>query len=255
MPAEGLPSWPVEWPAPAGVKAFMSTRHGGVSRGPYSSLNLGLHVGDDAQDVGENRRRLERHFQARPLWLNQVHGAAVAEAEAVAVAAGTAGQADALCSFGPGQACAVLVADCLPVLFCSADGRAVAAAHAGWRGLAAGVLEATVRKLVVRASCAVTELHAWLGPCIGPAEFEVGNDVQRVLGAQGAARFKPHVRANGSAAWLCDLAGLAEDRLHSMGLRSIHGKRACTVEQSSDFFSFRRDGVTGRMAAVIMIEP
>jgi polyphenol oxidase len=252
MPAEGLPSWPVEWPAPAGVKAFMSMRQGGVSRGPYSSLNLGLHVGDNAQDVGENRQRLERHLQARPLWLNQVHGAAVAEAETVA--AGTSGPADALCSFTSGQACAVLVADCLPVLFCSADGRAVAAAHAGWRGLAAGVLEATVQQLVVRTPCAVTELHAWLGPCIGPAQFEVGSDVQQAFGAQGAARFKPHVRANGSAAWLCDLAGLAEDRLYSIGLRSIHGRTACTVEHSSNFFSFRRDGVTGRMAAVIMIE-
>ncbi len=247
MPLDGLQGLAVDWPAPAGVQAFMSMRHGGVSRGPYASLNLGAHVGDDAADVHENRRRLALALGAAPKWLNQIHGAGVVPAHALADGAPVA--ADAVYADQPGQACAVLVADCLPVLFCSTDGRVVAAAHAGWRGLAAGVLENTVHALCATAHRPADQILAWLGPCIGPRQFEVGADVLQAFGGENSPHFVPHRPDR----WLCDLPGLARRRLHAAGVRSVHGGHWCTVEQGSDFFSFRRDRVTGRMAAVISL--
>jgi polyphenol oxidase len=253
MPPEGLVSWPVDWPAPDGVRAFMSTRHGGVSQGAFGSLNLGLHVGDDQHRVIENRQRLALTLGAKPLWLNQVHGARVVNA--TEVIAGSSGPADGAWSTVPGQACTVLVADCLPVLLCSSSGRAVAAAHAGWRGLAAGVLDNAVQAVCRESGCAPEGLMAWLGPCIGPRQFEVGDDVLQAFGHAGAARFRAHRRKDGSPAWLCDLSGLAQDRLRGLGVNQIYASRACTVEQASDFFSFRRDRSSGRMAAVIFLDP
>ncbi len=260
MPSEGaLPVGTAAlWPAPAGVGALMTGRAGGVSAAPWNSLNLGIAVGDDAAAVAENRRRVASATGAAPVWLRQVHGA-----RAVRVGAAdlnqSAPEADACWTDEPGIACAVQVADCLPVLFAARNGRAVAAAHAGWRGLAAGVLEATLDAVSAAAACAPGELAVWLGPCIGPRRFEVGEEVLHAFGAQPAdpdpQRFVPRTRADGSARWLADLQRLARDRLLAAGVAAAHigADARCTVEAASDFFSFRRDGVTGRMAALVWL--
>ena len=214
-----------EWCVDARVGALMSTRRGGVSTAPYDSLNLGGATGDAAESVAENQRRFAAELGAPVRYLRQVHGATVLR----------------------------LAADCLPVLLAAPQARGVGAAHAGWRGLAAGVLEATVQALCEAAHCAPRHLKAWLGPCIGPRRFEVGADVLDAFGAAAAARFVPRARADGSPRWLADLPGLARDRLHGAGVRDVSGGAWCTVEDASRFFSFRRDGVTGRMAAAVWI--
>lgn len=242
------------WPAPPGVRAGMSQRAGGLSVSPWAGLNLGGAVGDDPAAVAENRARFASALGARPVWLRQVHGTHV-----VRLDAGTLGAplppADAAWTSEPGIACAVLVADCLPVLMALRDGRAVAAAHAGWRGLAAGVLEATVEALCAGTGAAPGDVLAWLGPCIGPRHFEVGADVLEAFGqgpgAADPARFASRRRVDGSARWLADLPLLARDRLASAGVHAVSRLEACTVEDGSRFFSFRRDGVTGRHAAAI----
>lgn len=259
MPSErpALAALQPDWPAPPGVGSLMSTRHGGVSGDPWHSLNLGSAVGDAPAAVAENRARLQAALGgARPVFLRQVHGTRVLRlAPSDADADAPAQEADAAVAVEPGLACCVLVADCLPVLFASRDGRAVGAAHAGWRGLAGGVLEATVAALGEAASCAPADLLAWLGPCIGPRQFEVGADVLAAFGADAdqpdPARFLPRRRADGSMRWLADLRGLAEDRMRAAGLTRVSASSACTVEDASSFFSFRRDGVTGRMAAAV----
>jgi YfiH family protein len=234
------------------VRAVFTLRLGGVSSAPFASLNLGAHVGDDARAVAENRRRVaaELELPAEPLWLSQVHGATVLQADGLAPGAPAAPpQADAALTRRPGRVLAVLVADCVPVLLARRDGAAVAVAHAGWRGLAAGVLEATIGALDGPSD----ELVAWLGPVIGPAHYEVGEEVRRALcecDAQAAAAFA----ANARGRWQCDLQRVARQRLAALGLRSIHADARCTYEQSTSFYSFRRDGVTGRMAALIWFE-
>ena len=245
------------WPAPPGVAAAMSQRGGGVSAGPgacYASLNLGVAVGDDAAAVAENRARFAAALGAQPVWLRQVHGVNVLRLHAGGdTAPGT--PADAAWTSDTGVACTVLVADCLPVLFALRDGSAVAAAHAGWRGLAGGVLEATVRALCEGRGALPCDVLAWLGPCIGPREFEVGADVLQAFGENPAApdgrRFVYRARPDGQARWLANLVQLARDRLAAAGVLHIAAAGACTVENRSDFFSFRRDGVTGRMAAAV----
>lgn len=239
------------------VRALMSTRSGGVSQGAFASLNLGAAVGDDAAAVAENRRRFAAALDgATPVFLRQVHGVRV---QRLPLAAGVAEpvEADASLTTEPGVACVIQVADCLPVLFAAPDGRGVAAAHAGWRGLAGGVLEATVAALCEAADCAPRDLEAWLGPCIGPRRFEVGRDVLEGFGLDPGA---PHPRFTPKPPdkWLADLAGLARDRLAALGMQHIDGGRWCTVEDGSRFFSFRRDGAlghaSGRLAAAIWIE-
>lgn len=246
-----------DWAAPAGVGAAMSTRRGGVSRAPFDSLNLrppGLRADavDDAHAVLENQRRFAAALVATPVYLDQVHGADVVRLDA---ASPQLQRADASVTTEPGLACTVLVADCLPVLLCSDDGRAVAAAHAGWRGLAAGVLDNTVAALCHAAGCAPSSVQAWLGPCIGPRSFEVGADVLAAFGADAAApdpqRFVYRARPDGSPRWLAHLPQLARDRLAHAGVRRVSGGAWCTVEDGSRFFSFRRDGLTGRLAAAI----
>lgn len=243
-----------DWPAPAGVGAAMSRRAGGTSQGPWASLNLGLAVGDDAAAVAANRERFASALGARPVWLRQVHGANVLR---LAADSGAAPElpADAAWTTERGIACTVQVADCLPVLFALRDGSAVAAAHAGWRGLQAGVLEATVAALCAGTGAQPAALQAWLGPCIGPRQFEVGEDVLRAFGevpqACGLRHFVYRARADGAARWLADLPGLARSRLHAAGVRAVTVAGACTVENASSYFSFRRDGITGRMAAAI----
>ena len=255
-------SRPASWLVPpwAGdpVGALMSTREGGESEGPFASMNLGRSVGDEPARVVANRDRFAAACGAAPVFLSQVHGTRVVRIDAADARPGApVHEADASVTTTPGIACTVQIADCLPVLFAAPEGRGVAAAHAGWRGLAAGVLEATLDALCAAADCRPKEIEAWLGPCIGPRHFEVGADVLRAFGAEperGGPRFRPHAEGK----WLADLAGLARDRLAARGLRGIDGGSWCTVEDESRFFSHRRDsarfGRGGRMAAAIWIE-
>ena len=253
MPSEdSLPGLPVDWAAPPAVRAFMSTRAGGVSLAPYDSLNLARGVGDEPAAVAENRRRIAQAIGAQPAWLRQVHGASVVDA-AEALAAQEPPAADASFTCEPGVACVVMVADCLPVLFAASNAKAVGAAHAGWRGLAAGVLENTLAAVAASAGCDRSEVIAWLGPCIGPRQFEVGDDVREAFGAAAEPHFRPHRRQDGSAAWLADLPGLARQRLAACGVLSVSGGCWCTVEDESRFFSYRRLRVSGRMAAGIAL--
>lgn len=258
------------WPAPASISALMSTRLGGTSRPPFDSLNLRpAALGGDPAGAADapaavlaNQQRFAIALGATPVWLRQVHGAQVLRLLPSHLQPGAPlPEADASISTNPGLACTVLVADCLPVLFCTVDGLAVGAAHAGWRGLAAGVLDNTVAALCQAAGCPPNQLLAWLGPCIGPQAFEVGGEVLQAFGADlsvdplaGAdPLFCPSPRPDGSARWRADLAGLASRRLQALGVGHISGCGLCTVADSSRFFSFRRDGRTGRLAAAIAI--
>ena len=235
-----------DWPAPVAVRAFCTTRSGGVSTGPWASLNLGEHCGDEPDSVRRNRARLSRSLPAAPLWLRQVHGARV-----VRHSGRTAlpPEADAAAAFETGQVCAVLTADCLPVFLCDRAGTRIAVAHAGWRGLAAGVLEATVSEL----GGAPGELLAWLGPAIGPAAYEVGGDVVAALAAGPGPDLSPAFLPRGDR-WLLDMYLAARLQLAHAGVTSVHGGGLCTFSDPARFFSFRRDGVTGRMASVIWLE-
>ena len=242
------------WHAP-GIGALMTTRHGGVSQGPFQSLNLRDGLGDDPQAVRQNQLRLQSAIGAQPVFLNQVHGAEVVRLfESHGAPDAPVHTADASVTSEPGVACTAQVADCLPVLFAAPNARAVGAAHAGWRGLALGVLEATLASVCELANCAPSEVKVWLGACIGPRRFEVGLDVLEAFGASttggDTALFVHHTPGK----WLANLPQLARDRLRAAGVESISGGEWCTVEETSRFFSFRRDRVTGRMAAAIWIE-
>lgn len=230
-----------EWPLPANVHAVMTTRAGGMSRGPYGSFNLGLHVGDDPGVVNANRRRLCARLGLvnEPAWLRQVHGRRAVRADEVSGDR----EADASWTDQPGVACVVMVADCLPVLLASKDGERVAAVHAGWRGLAAGVLEETVRAM------GGGELTAWLGAAIGPGRFEVGPEVREAFIAR-ADEYVQAFRPGEGDRWFCDIYTLARQQLAALGVGEVHGGGLCTMSDER-FFSFRRDGVTGRMAALI----
>ncbi|WP_339802580.1 peptidoglycan editing factor PgeF [uncultured Marinobacter sp.] len=246
--AEDTPLIVPDWPAPERVRAFSTTRLGGVSTGRWGALNLGGHVGDDPSRVHHNRERLARWCALEPErfgWLNQVHGVGVATLPVAGVP-----DADAAVAGSPGQVCVVLTADCLPVLFCNRQGTRVAAAHAGWRGLASGVLARVVTALGEPA-----ELMAWLGPAIGPAAFEVGPEVKEA--------FVQH-DPDAEAAFTCggarpghlmaDLFQLARLQLRALGVRHIYGGDFCTWSDAERFYSYRRDGQTGRMASGIWID-
>jgi polyphenol oxidase len=234
------------WPLPVGVKACSTTRHGGISALPYDSLNLGTHVGDVAASVAVNRQRLveQAGLPQMPVWLEQVHGTRVLHLDGKAI---SDVQADAVYSRVAGQVCAVMTADCLPVLFCSLAGNEVAAAHAGWRGLCAGVLEQTLSQF----NAASSSIIAWLGPAIGSQQFEVGEDVRQAfinIDAQSAVAFTP-----AGTQYLADIYLLARLRLQVMGIHAIYGGDRCTVSEKQQFFSYRRDGITGRMASLIWL--
>jgi YfiH family protein len=236
-----------------GVGAVMTTRVGGSSIAPWGGMNLGAHVGDDPRVVDANRAALAAAIDATPVYLEQVHGAHVVRLGPGDTAqAGSLSKADASLTTERGIACTVLVADCLPVLLAAPGARGVAAVHAGWRGLAGGVVEQALGALCEAAGCAPGELRAWSGACIGPRQFEVGADVLHAFGAS-PDRIDPYFRPASAGKWLADLAGLARRRLQSAGVRDISGGTWCSVEDPSRFFSFRRDGVTGRMAACIWI--
>ncbi|SEL55843.1 conserved hypothetical protein [Variovorax sp. YR750] len=241
-----------EWPAPPNVRAVCTTREGGVSTGRYRSFNLGDHVGDEPAHVAENRNRLRTAVGARPVFLQQVHGTGVVALDAAQdmVRDGTA--ADACTATAPGLACTIMVADCLPVLFTDEAGHRVAAAHAGWRGLAGGVLEQTAKAFEAEGGSRVI---AWLGPCIGPKAFEVGPEVKAAFEAhspEAASCFRP---APAQGKWLADLPALARQRLQAAGIGAAYGNDGsdpwCTVTDASRFFSHRRDGVSGRFAALV----
>ena len=260
-----------DWPAPENVRALQTTRHGGVSTAPYNSLNLGDHVGDHELVVARNRMLLRALLPSEPVWLQQVHGTVVvdaAQADCLPVA-------DACVSAHPGAVCVVMTADCLPVLLCDESGNIVAAAHAGWRGLCAGVLEQTIRAMNVPTE----RLMAWLGPAMGPQAFEVGEEVRAAFVAQqpqAAAAFVPSPRlfpANsegisslsvasksgalafeGGQKYLADIYQLARLRLQAQGVTRIYGGGLCTYTDATRFFSYRRDGLTGRMGTFIWLE-
>jgi hypothetical protein len=239
-----------DWPAPPPVHALCTTRQGGVSGGNYQSLNLGAHVGDAPGGVEANRARLHEAIGARPVFLEQVHGTQVLALDA---ATPDGSRADGCTTTDRGVACTIMVADCLPVLFTDAAGRRVAAAHAGWRGLAAGVLEKTLEAFGPEADA--RGLMAWLGPCIGPDAFEVGAEVKAAFetGAPDAAQCFVPAAAPGK--WMADLAGLARQRLRRAGVMQLHGNDSsegwCTLHNPLLFFSHRRDRVSGRLAACI----
>ena len=251
MPAQTLRP---DWPAPPGVVALMSLRGGGVSVAPWDSLNLSHGVGDERKAVERNRARFTAALGAQPVWMRQVHGIEVLRLTQDDQQ-GPIRTADAAWTTEPGIACTVGAADCMPVLLALRDGSAVAAAHAGWRGLAAGVLEATVQAVCQGTDANAGDLIAWLGPCIGPRQFEVGADVLAAFGESAEAadplHFVARPRPDGDQRWLANLPQLARERLQSAGVTTITDAAACTVEDPSRFFSFRRDGITGRMAAAI----
>ncbi|MGO1659934.1 MAG: peptidoglycan editing factor PgeF [Marinobacter sp.] len=236
-----------EWPAPTNIRAFCSTRVGGFSQAPWASLNLGGHVGDAPVDVRANRAKLANACDL-PVdafgWLDQTHGTEVVSLPATAPVP----EADASYTLAAGRACTILTADCLPVILCDQQGTTVAAAHAGWRSLCGGVLE----NLLARMAVPGRDLMAWLGPAIGPNAFEVGPEVRAAFIAktpQASAAFSASGAREGH--YMADIYLLARQRLEKLGITSIHGGRFCTVTDSQRFYSYRRDGQTGRMATVI----
>ncbi|HEY5761734.1 MAG TPA: peptidoglycan editing factor PgeF [Rhodocyclaceae bacterium] len=233
-----------DWPAPAGVEALSTTRAGGVSSGVYASLNLGDHVGDDPSAVIANRRLVASVVPGTPVWLEQIHGCEVAEIDR----AGTIPPIDAAVCRTPGKACVIMTADCLPVLFCDRFGTVVGAAHAGWRGLLAGVLENTVTAMGVPPA----HILAWFGPAIGPSAFEVGEEVRAAFVSRNAAAASAFV-ANERGRWLADLYLLARQRLAACGVVDVSGGDRCTFSEPDCFFSYRRDGRTGRMATMVWL--
>jgi len=234
-----------DWAAPANVKALQTTRNGGASKMPWASFNLGDHVGDDPAAVAANRQALRAALPGEPCWLRQVHGIVAVDAGQEA----KTGVADAGFARRPGAVCAVMTADCLPVLLCDRRGSAVAAAHAGWRGLLGGVLESAVVAMAV----APGELLAWLGPAIGPRCFEVGTEVRDAFVARDPSASAAFV-ATGPDKWLCDIYLLARQRLGQSGVGAISGGGACTFSESGRYFSYRRDRTTGRMASLIWLD-
>ncbi|MCW8330643.1 peptidoglycan editing factor PgeF [Photobacterium sp. SDRW27] len=236
-----------DWPAPANVKAVTTTRLGGVSQQPYQGLNLGLHVGDNAKHVQRNRMLLQQELGLAdsPAWLNQIHSNSVLELNA---SLSVVPDADGSYTQVAGITCIAMTADCLPVLFCDKAGSQVAAVHAGWRGLADGIIEAALDKFTVPAE----QILVWLGPAIGPDAFEVGSEVREqfmVALPQAEQAFKPH-----GEKWLADLYLLARQRLQQRGITDIYGGEYCTFGDPELFYSYRRDGVTGRQASLIWLE-
>jgi len=240
------PDWIVPgWPAPPGVRAIITTRAGGVSTGPYGSFNLGVSVGDDPAAVAENRARLRAALPSDPVWLRQVHGAQVVDADAHPELP----HADASVASRTGTVCAIQLADCIPVLFADRTGSVVAAAHAGWRGLAAGVIANTVQAMVARGA-ASGDILAYIGPGIGPDAFEVGADVYAAFTVQddeAVHAFRP--KAEGK--WMADLHALVRRALTRAGVTRLYGEPSCTVSDPARFYSYRRDRITGRMAALV----
>lgn len=246
MSADDLQAWLTpDWPAPAWVKACVTTRAGGVSQAPFDSFNLGAHVGDEVAAVAQNRHSLIARLNCQPAWLQQVHGTVVADADPSAVV-----EADASWTATAGIACTVMTADCLPALFCDRAGTRVAAAHAGWRGLVNGVLEATLDALAVPAE----EVLVWLGPAIGPQAFEVGGEVREAFMAVQPEADQAFVPSINAGKYMADIYQLARLRLAARGVTAVYGGGFCTVSDPR-FFSYRRSARTGRFASLVWLAP
>ena len=245
----------LQWGAPQQIKTMITNRHGGFSQPPFDGLNLGLHVGDDPATVQKNRDALKAVVPNEPIWLNQVHGTQVIDADN-ANACSDVPSADASVTSTPGRVLAIMTADCLPVLLASSDGKVVGAAHAGWRGLAAGVIEQTVALMRAKQSNGEkvqAEILAYLGPAIGPHAFEVGSEVRDIFMAQNSASAACFEQLQEKGKYLADIYGLACLRLNALGIEHIEGGGECTL-QNPDYFSYRRDQETGRMGSFIWIE-
>ena len=245
-----------QWPAPSSIQTLVSTRAGGVSKHPYDSLNLGDHVGDQIEDVLANRAIFAKALPSKPLWLKQTHSTVVSTPEARKAKPGDVIDADASVTNIANEALVIMTADCLPALFTNSKGTVVGAAHAGWRGLCSGVLENTVAEMLrLSKESSASDLLVWLGPSIGPASFEVGEDVVKAF-RDSELPFSEHAFqpiADKSGKFLADIYRLASDRLQACGVTSIFGGQYCTVRDSEQFFSYRRDGQTGRFASAIWI--
>ena len=242
------------WPAPNNVHSLLTTRHGGISNAPYESLNLGDHVGDQPSRVLANRQILKKYLPAEPIWLKQIHSTKVSTPNTRVLMEPL--EADAAVSNVPNEVLAIMTADCLPVLFSNSDGSVIGAAHAGWRGLCDGILENTVNEMLkLSHHLSVEDLIVWMGPAIGSTAFEVGEDVLERFQQSGLhviqTCFLPI--ANKPGKYMADIYQLARDRLKSVGVISISGGEFCTVNDGERFFSYRRDGVTGRFASLIWI--
>ncbi|MDF0606598.1 peptidoglycan editing factor PgeF [Neisseriaceae bacterium TC5R-5] len=235
-----------DWPAPANVHTLITTRNGGVSQAPWNSFNLGMHVGDNPEHVSTNRETLRQLLPDEPIWLHQLHGTCVLNADE---ASEHPAEADASVSHRAGKVCVVLTADCLPLLLCNRAGSVVSAIHAGWRGLCDGVIENSV------SACAVdnSELLAWLGPAIGPDAFEVGEEVRAAFIAHDPIA-ESAFTAITEGKYLADIYQLARQRLNALGVTQIYGGNFCTVIERDHFFSYRRDRDTGRMASLIWFD-
>lgn len=235
-----------DWPAPDTIKAVSTTRHGGFSSAPYNELNLGDHIGDDSDTVIKNRQSLiaQAGLPESPRWLKQVHGTKVSLASNWHLN----DEADAIVSDHPNQVCTVMTADCLPILLCNHQGSIVGAIHAGWRGLASGIIE----KTLLQFKCPNQQVIAWLGPAIGPEQFEVGSDVYKTFTDYSSQAIQAFQQTDPDH-YIADIYLLAKQRLNACGVNSIFGGEHCTVSDSSQFFSYRRDGITGRMASMIWI--
>ena len=233
-----------DWPAPPNVRAFVTTRHGGMSTGEYASMNLGLNSGDDRANVEGNRAIVHAHLPSAPRWMKQVHGIEVADLDRIGP--DVAPTADAAVTAEAGRVAVVLTADCMPLFLCDVHGKRVGVAHAGWRGMAAGVIEATVRALGSKPG----DVLAWMGPTIGPTAFEVGPEVRAAfmdVDTHAASAFVPH----GSGKYMADLYALARQRLERAGVRAVSGGGFCTYREADRFFSYRRVRASGRMGAFI----
>ncbi len=237
-----------DWPAPANVRAFSTTRRGGVSASPYDSLNLATHVGDDPRQVAQNRDCLQQQLAlpSTPAWLNQVHGVDI---HSLTKSLPVPVDADGTVSDQQGLVCAVMTADCLPLLLCDRAGRRVAAIHAGWRGLCSGIIEKCIQQMGVPSE----QLLVWLGPAIGSSDFQVGAEVRDAFISHDASASKAFVQQD-QQHWLADLYQLARQRLLSQGVDAIYGGEYCTFQQPELFFSYRRERVTGRMASLIWLQ-
>ena len=246
-----------KWSVPNSVKTLVSTREGGVSHQPFDSLNLGDHVGDDLNHVLINRAIFSKELPAEPIWLNQVHGTSVSTPQSRLLYQDSPIKADASVTNVPGEVLVIMTADCLPVLFTNQEGSVVGVAHAGWRGLCAGVLENTLIELLnLTEDKNPGNVIAWLGPAIGPDAFEVGEEVVTAFKKSGSSipinAFKEIQHKPGK--YLADIYQLARGRLESSGVKLISGGEYCTVRDQEQFFSYRRDGETGRFASAIWIK-
>lgn len=240
-----------DWPAPANVHSVQTTRNGGVSTGPYASLNLGNHVQDDPLHVAHNRQLLSQFVPSEPVWLNQVHGVRVVDAGNTDCVP----NADASFTTRHNTVCVTMTADCLPILLCDTAGTVVASIHAGWRSLCDGVIEATVAKILTSTTIKAVDLMAWLGPAIGPTAFEIGSEVRAQFIAKDA-QAESAFQSQGNEKWLGDIYRIATQRLNNLGIHQIYGgqqQQFCTVTYNARFFSFRRDNITGRMATMIWL--